>query len=178
MKRKRHLYYIPMDLEKLTLDGHFDTEALTSAISKQEPIKIKLIASEAIEETGPPPNFQIMVANGQLEDPIGTVLLELEVADFMLKENFIFMKNLPNQLIGLCFLSKNNAIFDVTQGILFFPYPSMHPKPDTQTAIRQATPLFAENTYTLQPGETIAIASETPHLMDHDATGIVAITTT
>ena len=134
--------------------------------------------SEAIEETGPPPNFQIMVANGQLEDPIGTVLLELEVADLMLKENFIFMKNLPNQLIGLCFLSKNNAIFDVTQGILFFPYPSMHPKPDTQTAIRQATPLLAENTYTLQPGETIAIASETPHLMDHDATGIVAITTT
>ena len=31
----------------------------------------------------------------------------------------------------------------------------MQLKPDTQTAIRQATPLFAENTYTLQPGETL-----------------------
>ena len=32
--------------------------------------KIKLLANEAIKETGPPPNFQNMVANGQLEVPI------------------------------------------------------------------------------------------------------------
>ena len=49
----------------------------------------------------------------------------------------------------------------------------MQLKPVTQTSIRQATPLFTENTYTLQPGETLAIASRMPHLMDHDATGIV-----
>ena len=49
----------------------------------------------------------------------------------------------------------------------------MQLKPDTQVAIRQATPLFAENTYTLQPGETLAIASRLPPLLDHDATGIV-----
>ena len=42
-----------------------------------------------------------------------------------------------------------------------------------QVPLRQATPLFAENTYTLQPGETLAIASRMPHLLDHDATGIV-----
>ena len=173
LKRKRHMYYIPMDFEKLTLNGLIDTGALTSAISEQDLKKIKLLANEAIKETGPPPNFQILVANGQLEVPIGTVLLEFEVADFMLKENFIIMKNLPNPLIGLCFLRRNNAIFDVTQGFLTFPYLSMQLKPDTQTAIRQATPLFAESTYTLQPGETLAIASKMPHLMDHDATGIV-----
>ena len=162
-----------MDFEKLTLDGLIDTGALTSAISEQDLNKIKLLANEAIKETGPPPNFQIMVANGQLEVPIGTVLLEFEVADFMLKENFIIMKNLPNPLIGLCFLRRNNAIFDVTQGILTFPYLSMQLKPDTQTSIRPATPLFAENNYTLRPGETLAIASKMPHLMDHDATGII-----
>ena len=131
LKRKRHMYYIPMDFEKLTLDGLIDTGALTSAISEQDLNKIKLLANEAIKETGPPPNFQIMVANGQLEVPIGTVLLEFEVADFMLKENFIIMKNLPNPLIGLCFLRRNNAIFDVTQGILTFPYLSVQLKPDT-----------------------------------------------
>ena len=167
------MYYIPMDFQNLTLDCLIDTGALTSAISEQDLNKIKLLANDAIKETGPPPNFQIMVANGQLEVPIGTVLLEFEVADFMLKENFIIMKTLPNPLIGLCFLRRNNAIFDVTQGILTFPYLSMQLKPDTQTAIRQATPLFAENTYTLRPGETLAIASKMPHLMDHNATGIV-----
>ena len=174
LKRKRHMYYIPMDFKKLTLDGLIDTGALTSAISEQDLNKIKLLANEAIKETGPPPNFQIMVANGQLEfGTIGTVLLEFEVADFMLKENFIIMKNLPNPLIGLCFLRRNNAIFDVTQGILTFPYLPIQLKPDTQVAIRQATPLFAENTYTLQPGETPAIASRMSNLLDHDATRIV-----
>ena len=173
LKRKRHMYYMPMDFEKLTLDGIIDTGALTSAISERDLNKIKLLVNEAIKDTGPPPNFQIMVANGQLEVPIGTVLLEFEVADFMFRENFIIMKNLPNPLIGLCFLRRNNAVFDVTQGILTFPYLSMQLKPDMQVSLRQATPLFAENTYTLQPGETLAIASRMPHLLDHDATGIV-----
>ena len=164
---------MPMDFEKLTLDELIDTGALTTAISEQDLNKIKLLANESIKETGQPPNFQIMVANGQLEVPIGTVLLEFEVADFMLRENFIIMKNLLNPLIGLCFFRRNNAIFDVTQGILTFPYLSMQLKPDTQVAIRQANPLFAESTYTLQPGETLAIASKMPHLLNHDATGIV-----
>ena len=92
-----------MDFEKLTLDGLIDTGALTSAISEADLNKIKLLASEAIKGTGPAPNFQIMVANGQLEKPIGKVLLEFEVADVMLRENFIVMKVLPHPLIGLCF---------------------------------------------------------------------------
>ena len=132
LKRKRHMYYMPMDFEKLTLYGLIDAGALTSAISEQDLNKIKLIANEAKKDTGPPTNFQIMVANGQLEVPIGTVLLEFEVADFMLRENFIIMKNLPNPLIGLCFLRRNNAVFDVTQGTLTFPYLSLQLKPDKQ----------------------------------------------
>ena len=108
---------------------------------------------------------------------IGTLLLEFEVADFKLRESFIIMKNLSNPLVGLCFLRRNNAIFDVTQGTLTFPYLSMQLKPDTQVAIRQATPLFAENRYALQPGETLAIASRMPDLLDHDTTGIVTPST-
>ena len=50
----------------------------------------------------------------------------------------------------------------------------MQLKQDTQVTLRQARPLFAENTYTLQPGEILAKASRMPHLLDHDATGIVS----
>ena len=96
MKRKRHMYYMPMDFEKLTLDGLIDTGALTTAIPEKDFKKIKMIANEAIKDIGLPPNLQIMVANGHLEVPIGTVLLKFEVADFMLRENFIIMKNLLN----------------------------------------------------------------------------------
>ena len=109
-----------MDFRKLTLDGPIDTGALTSAISEQDLNKIKLLAPEAITDTGPAPNFQIMVANGQLETPIGTVCLTFEVADFMFKENFIVMKVLPNPLIGLCFLKRNNAIFEIRQWSITF----------------------------------------------------------
>ena len=118
-----------------------------------------------------------MVANGQLEIPIGTVLLEFEVVDFQFKENFIIMKVLPNPLIGLCFLQRNNVIFDVRQGILTFPYLSMQLKPETHITTRSATPLLSETLYTLQPGETLAISSKMPHLIDHNATGIVTPST-
>ena len=72
------MYYMPMDFEKLTLDGLIYTEALTRAISEQDLNKIKLIAYEALRDTGPLASFQIMVVNGQLEVPIGTVLLEFK----------------------------------------------------------------------------------------------------
>ena len=54
LKRKRHLYYMPMDFEKITLDDLIDTGALTKAISEQELNKIKLLANESIRETSPP----------------------------------------------------------------------------------------------------------------------------
>ena len=92
-----------MDFEKLTLDGLIDTGNLKSTKSERELNKIKFPANEAIKVTGPPPKFQIMTANGQLEVPIGRVLLELKVADFMLRENFIIMKNLPNLYLVFVF---------------------------------------------------------------------------
>ena len=73
----------------------------------------------------------------------------------------------------MCFVRTNNAFFHVTQGFLTIPYLSLQLKPDTQLSIRPATPLFAEKTYTLRPGGTLAIASKRLHLMDYDATGIV-----
>ena len=59
------MYYFPMDFEKLTLEGLIDTGALNSAISEADLNKIKLLSNEANKDTGPAPNFQIMVANGR-----------------------------------------------------------------------------------------------------------------
>ena len=76
------MYYFPMDFEKLTLDGLIDTGALTSAISEEDLNKIKLLSNEAIKDTGPAPNFQIIVANGQLERPIDTRLTSIRSSRF------------------------------------------------------------------------------------------------
>ena len=169
------MYYFPMDFEKLTLDGLIDTGALTSAMSEQELNQIKLLAPEAITDTGPAPNFQMMAANGQLETPIGTVCLTFEVADFMFKENFIVMKVLPNPLIGLCLLKRNNAIFDIRQGILTFPRLSMQLKPEYNLPTRQSTRKHHTHCNRVKPCSSQA--SKMPHLIDHDATGIVTPST-
>ena len=164
LKRKRHMYYFPMDFEKLTRDSSIDTGALTNPKSEQDLFKINLLALEAISDTGSSPNFQIMVANGQLETPIGTVCLTFEVVDFMFNGKFIVMK----------VLTKNdNAIFDIRQGVLTFPHLSMQLKHEHNIRTRQSTPLRAEASYTLQPVETMLIASRMPHVVDHDATGFI-----
>ena len=173
LKKKRHTYYFPMDCEKLTLDGLIDTGVLTSAISEADLNKIKLLSNEAIKHIGAAQNFQIMVTNGQLEPPIGTVLIEFEVAGFQFQEDFIVMRTLPTPLIGLCFLQRHNVLFDIRQGIITFPYLSMQLRPEHTTNTRAATPLLTETTYTLQPGETLAISSKMPHLIDNNTTGIV-----
>ena len=64
-------------------------------------------------------------------------------------------------------------MFDIRQGIITFPYLSMQLRPDHTTNTRTTTPLLTETSYTLQPGETLAISSKMPHLIDHNATGIV-----
>ena len=87
------------------------------------------------------------------------------------------MKVLPNPLIGLCFLNRNNAIFDIRQGVLPFSHLSMQLIPEHNLPTQQSTPLLAEATYTLQLGETMLIASRMPHLFDNDATGIVTPST-
>ena len=49
----------------------------------------------------------------------------------------------------------------------------MQLRPEHTTNTRTATPLLTETTYTLQPGEPLAISSKMPHLVDHNATDIV-----
>ena len=76
LKSKHLLYYFPVDFKKLTLDYLIDTGALTSAISEQDLMKIKLLAPEAISD----------------------VCITFEVADFMLKEKSIKMNVPPTPL--------------------------------------------------------------------------------
>ena len=87
LKYKRRMLYFPMDFGELTLDGLVDTGALSSAIPEADLRKIRLLAPQSIVKEGPAPNFQIMVANGQLETPKSTVELKFEVGDIEFHEN-------------------------------------------------------------------------------------------
>ena len=85
-----------MDFGELNIDGLIDTGALSSAISEADLRKIRLLAPHTILNEGTPPEFQFMVANGQLEAPSATVELQFEVGDITFREKFIVMTSLTS----------------------------------------------------------------------------------
>ena len=116
LKSKKRMLYFPMDFGELTIDGLIDTEALSSAIPEMDLRKIRLLFPQSVVRESPPPNFQIMVAKGQLETPRGTIELKIEVGDI-----FIVMEHLTGPIIGLMFLQRNHTVLDMRQGILNLP---------------------------------------------------------
>ena len=103
LKNKQKMLFFPMDFWELNIDGLIDAGALSSAIPEADLRKIRLLVPHTILHEGPPPEFQIMVANGQLEAPIAPVELQFEVGDITFREKFIVMTNLTSPLIGLLF---------------------------------------------------------------------------
>ena len=76
-----------MDFRELKIDGLIVTGALSSAIPKANLRKIRILAPHTILIEGPPPEFQIMVANGQLDAPIATVNLHFEVGNITFRDS-------------------------------------------------------------------------------------------
>ena len=150
LKYKRRMLYFPMDFGELTLDGLVDTGALSSAIPETDLRKIRLLALQSIVKEGPPPNFQIMVANGQLESPKSTVELKFEVGDIEFHEIFIFMEKL---LIGLSFLQRNSTILDMRQGVLNFPFFSMQLKTADHKNTNVLEPICTQEDITIPPND-------------------------
>ena len=75
------MMYFPVNFGELTIDGLIDSGALFSAIPEIELRKILLLSAESVIREGPPPKFQKMVGNGQLETPKSTIKLKCEVVD-------------------------------------------------------------------------------------------------
>ena len=131
-----------MNFGELNIDGLIDTGALSSANPEADLRKFRLLASHTNLNEGPPPKLQIMVANGQLEAPLATVQLEMEIGDITFRKKFIVMTNLTRPLIGLLFLQRNSTKLDMRQGILNFPFFSMQLKNDNWTYINVIEPIL------------------------------------
>ena len=115
-----------MDFGELTIDGLIETGALSSAVPKKDLRKIRLLSPQSDIGEGPQPNFQIIVANGQLKSPTCTIELKFEIDDIEFQEIFIVMENLSGPIIGLLFLQRNHTVLDMKQGTQNFPFFSMH----------------------------------------------------
>ena len=173
LKYKRRMLYFPMDFGELTLDGLVDTGALSSAIPEADLRKIRLLAPQSIVKEGPEPNFQIMVANGQLETPKSTVELKFEVGDIEFHEIFIVMEKLTSPLIGLPFLQRNNTILDMRQGVLDFPFFSMQLKTADHKYTNVMEPICTQEDSTIPPNDRHLATLTSQMYDDTTVTGIL-----
>ena len=167
------MLYFQMNFGELSFDGLIDTGSLSSATLEANLRKIRLLAPHTILNEGPPPEFQIMIANGQLEAAIATVELQFEVRDITFREKFIVMTNLTSRLIGLLFLQRNSTILDMRQGILNFPFFSMQLKKEDRTYPNAFEPILNPAETILQPGKRTTIWVKLQICTDTEATGII-----
>ena len=101
LKRKKEMLYGPLDFENgLTIVALVDSGAYVSAITQKELDRIKQQSPSNILKIDDPPNFQIQVANGQLEKPTATATLKFDIGDHIFAEHFVVMKNLTGPIIG------------------------------------------------------------------------------
>ena len=173
LKCKKRMLYFPMDFGELTIDGLIDTGALSSAIPEMDLRKIRLLSPKSVIREGPPPNFQIMVANGQLETPKSTIELRFEVGDIEFHEIFIVMENLTGPIIGLMFLQRNHTVLDMRQGILNFPFFSMQLKTADHKYSNVLEPILNPAEPTIPPNDRVLIRTNSLLYPENAVTGIL-----
>ena len=88
LKRKQEMLYATLDFENnLLVDALVDPGAFVSAIAQNDLNTIKEKTLNNILKFDDPPNFQIQVANGQLEKPLATTTVKFETGDNMFAEH-------------------------------------------------------------------------------------------
>ena len=119
LKQKKEMLYVPLDFENiLTVEALVDSGAFVSAIARDDFDTIKEKAPNNILKIDDPPNFQIQVANGQLEKPLATATLKFEIGDNIFAEHFVVIKKLTGPIIGCHFMRNNSVFIDRTHGLI------------------------------------------------------------
>ena len=136
---------MPLDFENiLTVDALVDSGAFVSAIDQDDLETIKQKAPKSILKIDDPPNFQIQVANGQLEKPLSTATLKFEIGENSFAEHFIVMKKLTGLIIGLHFMRNNRVVIDTTHGLIHFPHLTMQVKTTSSGTTTKPQPVITD----------------------------------
>ena len=155
------MLYVTLALENvLTVDALVDSAAYVSAIAQTE-LNNKLPPTSS-NTTTPPPNFQILVANGQLEKQTQTTKLKFDIGDNTFDEHVVVMKNLTGPNIGLHLMKHNSVVIDNTRGFIHFLHLTMQTKNATiETSAKQL--VLIQDSLAVPPMTTKTITA----LVDH-----------
>ena len=176
LKRKQEMLYVLLDFENnMTVDALVDSGAFVSAIAQDYLETIKQKAPNNILKIDELPNFQIQVANGQLEKPLSTATLKIESesGDNSLAEHFVVMKNLTGPIFGLHFMRNNSVGIDTTHGLIHFPHLTMQVKTASSETTTKPQPIITDKVPTIPPTTTKTITAFIDHPSKWNTTGTV-----
>ena len=171
LKRKKEKLYIPLDFENgLTIDALVDSGAYVSAIAQKELDRFKQQSPSNILKIDDPPNFQIQVANGQLEKPTATATLKFDIGDYIFAEHFVVMKNLTGSIIGLHFMRHNSVVIDNTHGLIHFPHLTLQVESALTQTSAQPQAVLIDDSIT-KPQQTMKPRIGMEYIRDCNASG-------
>ena len=134
LKRKQEMLYVPLGFENNQTVNALGPFAQNDLDTKKEKDPNNLLKFDD------PPNFQIQVANGQLEKQLSTATPKLEIGDNILAEHLVVMKKLTGPIFGLHFI----RLIDTTHGLIPFPHLTMQVK----TASKETTTNHSQSSLT------------------------------
>ena len=174
LKRKREILYVPLDFKNgLTIDALVDSGAYVSAIAQNELDSIKQQSPSNILKIDEPPNFQIQVANGQLEKPTATATLKFDIGDHIFAEHLVVMKNLTGPIRGLHFMRHNSVVIDTTHGLIHFPHLTMQVRSALSQTSAKLQAVFIHDNITIPQMTTKTITAFVDHVSEWNTTGTV-----
>ena len=166
--------YMPLDFENnLIVDAMVDSRAYVSAIAQIDLDTIKQKSTNNILKTDDPPNFQIQVANGQLEKQLATTTLKFALVDNVFAENFVVMKNKTGPIFGLHFLMNSSVVIDTTHGLIHFPHLMMLVRVASSETNTKPQPVITDDALTITPKTTKTITAFVDHPSEWNTTGTV-----
>ena len=168
------MLYVPLVFENgLIVDALVDSGAYVSAIAHKEMDRIQQQAPSNILKIDDPPNFQIQVANGQLEKPTATATLKFDIGDHVFAEHFVVMKNLAGPIIGLHFMKHNSVVIDTTHGLIHFPHLTMQVKNASSQTSAKPQLVLIHDSITKPQMTTKTISASVDHSSEWNTTGTV-----
>ena len=174
LKPKQEMLYVPLDFENNHIvDALVDSGAFLSAIAQDDLETIKQKAPNNNLKIDDPPNFQIQVANGQLEKPISTATLKVETGDNGFAEHFVVMKKLTGPIIGLHFMRNNSVVIDTTHGLIHFPHLTMQVKTASSESTTKPQPVIIDEDLTIPPETTKTVTAFIGDPSKRNTTGTV-----
>ena len=121
---------------------------------------------------GPLREFQVMVANGQLEAPFAIRELLSEVGDITFSEKIRIETNFISPFIGLLFLQRNSKVLDIGEGFLNIPFFSMQLKNKGGIHSNVIEAILNPGKTILQPGKRTTVWTISQIYTDDETTGL------